>query len=873
MTKNLKTKLVVLFASLMLLCVAVLGLNQTLVKANSTYAGLTGTASEVTAEVAIEDGEFVISDYAEIKTVSPNGIRFDTTVKASLLEKLPTDAQFGTLIVPTKILGQTELNLANASAVKANVVYANQYLFDTTEGNEGNGLYKATLLGTQNGESFDDFLREYYDVEISARSFVKYTVGGQEKTAYTNTISWSMAQVAGRNIALADTLGLDPEEVEFLWPILGAGVQDNDAGVVLAANTTEGYEIDLTEKVSGDILKVYDMEMNDVTNLATGKTVNVTVGANRGEMGYLAITEREAVATMFTVADGLIDSKEDFIAMMGTPGSGVTSTVTGYYVQTADIDLTGHTYKSYGSNYADFKAVYDGQGYSIIGGTTNGWFSNVSGTVKNVVLVGTTATRDSGTGGAVSRQVNSTAVLDNIYLFGIKKSVETDTNYQQQHAKFVGEVRVNATIRNCLLVDTNETAGAGSKFMAVSNGGANVTNTFGITSNYSDVEEDGKTTVSTSLGEIVADYDTFEESADMNGYLYIKTDDLGRVYVGEGTTKSILKDIQNVALANSTAVVDAVDGGTFAFDQLDGKAVEMVIINNKQVAFTQSGKSITVAGSEVSSLEKKESEMLIKVGSVIYSTTVKVCDRIIDSAEDFTKYVAPFHSTNKGKITGYFVQTKDLNMEGVANICSVSDDVFAGVYDGQGYSIIGGTTNGWFGDLTGTVKNVVIVGTTLDINTYSGALAVRITHGGSAETESHVDNVYVINVNTAEGVSDASNNTGLLAGKWYSYAGGASITNVLVVDNGVANYQYAVLGQWASSAGSATLTNVHAITSKTVFAHTKVPTYTHLHADYSAFASAATLSGFKYLDTDASGNVTVGRGTTKTTIYTAPVGE
>ena len=284
MTKSLKTKLVVLFASLMLLCVAVLGLNQTLVKANSTYAGLTGTASEVTAEVAIEDGEFVISDYAEIKTVSPNGIRFDTTVKASLLEKLPTDAQFGTLIVPTKILGQTELNLANASAVKANVVYANQYLFDTTEGNEGNGLYKATLLGTQNGESFDDFLREYYDVEISARSFVKYTVGGQEKTAYTDTISWSMAQVAGRNIALADTLGLDPEEVEFLRPIMGAGVQDNDAGVVLAENTAEGYEIDLTEKVSGDILKVYDMEMNDVTNLANGKTVNVTVGANRGEM-------------------------------------------------------------------------------------------------------------------------------------------------------------------------------------------------------------------------------------------------------------------------------------------------------------------------------------------------------------------------------------------------------------------------------------------------------------------------------------------------------------------------------------------------------------------------------------------------------------
>ncbi len=868
MTKSLKTKLVVLLASLMFLCVAVLGLNQTLVKANSAYAGLTGSATEVTAEVAIDEGEFVISDYAEIKTVSPNGIRFDTTVKASLLEKLPTDAQFGTLIVPTKILGQTELNLANASAVKANVVYANQYLLDQTEGNVGNGLYKATLLGTQNGDSFNDFLREYYDVEISARSFVKYTVGGQEKTAYTDTISWSMAQVAGRNIALADTLGLDPEEVEFLWPIMGAGMDFVEEGFVLAENTTEGYEIDLTEKVSSDILKVYDMNMNDVTALANGKLINVTVGENRGEMGYLAITERESVATMFTVADNFIDSKDDFIAMMGTPVSGVTSTVTGYYVQTADIDLTNsYTFQTYDSNFATFQAVYDGQGYSIIGGTTNGLFGDVTGTVKNVILVGTTVTRASGQGGAVARKVSSPGIIDNVYVIGAVKKNE-GANYKE-HSKFLGTVNKNANIRNCLVVDTNATATLGDKFMATNNNDGLVTNTFGITSNYSDVEEDGKTTVSVSLGKIVADYDTFEESADMDGYKYIKTDEFGRVYVGEGNTKSIIKDIQYVAIANSTAVVDAVDGGTFAFDELDGKTVEMVLIDNIQVEFTQSGKSITIVASEVSSLDKKESQMLIKVGSTIYSTTVKVCDRIVDSAEDFTKYVAPFHSTNKGTITGYFVQTKDLNMENAFNTCTVGEDTFAGVYDGQGYSIIGGTTNGWFGDLTGTVKNVVIVGTTLRMNTYSGALAVRITHGGSATTEAHVDNVYVINVNTDVNVSDTTNNTGLLAGKWYSYAGGSSITNVLVVDNGVANYNYAVLGQWASSAGSATLTNVHAITSKTVFADTKVPTYTHLHADYSAFASNATLAGFKYLDTDASGNVTVGRGETKTVIYTA----
>ena len=871
MTKSLKTKLVVLFASLMLVCVAVLGLNQTLVKANSTYAGLTGTASEVTAEVAIEDGEFVISDYAEIKTVSPNGIRFDTTVKASLLEKLPTDAQFGTLIVPTKILGQTELNLANASAVKANVVYANQYLFDTTEGNEGNGLYKATLLGTQNGESFDDFLREYYDVEISARSFVKYTVGGQEKTAYTNTISWSMAQVAGRNIALADTLGLDPEEVEFLRPIMGAGVQDNDAGVVLAENTAEGYEIDLTEKVSGDILKVYDMEMNDVTNLANGKTVNVTVGANRGEMCYLAITEREAVATMFTVADGKISTASDFTAMLANSN---TTTVTGYYVQTNDIDL-GETAIGWIVNKINFSGVYDGQGYSILNGRTAGLFGTISGesaVVKNLVLVNPTLYQiTSDRVGSIASTIQTGATIDNIYVVGAK--FDTDKDYtdadlpkyintgNSREGLLVGNMYTAGTkIQNCLVVDMQFSAPQYTYAVVGQKNAGDIINTYAISNNYT---QSINAVINPEV--IYSNYDAFDAAVVTDEFKYINDIDAdGYITVGAGQTKTPI----NITPITTEGVVSLAEDSSITVSALTNKTVSNFSINGVEVTPVQDGAKLSFTKdilANVTEVGENVSVLIKTTDGKFYTSTIKLCTMFIDSQADFLAMMGGITSLDKNYTleAGYYVQTSDIAFSSYDFKSFGSKEAdFTGVYDGQGFTLYGTiTTNGLFSKISGTVKNVILVGVTVvETGGVGGAIARSIA------STAIIDNVYVIGSIESANSSRCNMSSQFLG----ALTAGATVTNCLVVDKTTPHSTDTTFMCYSGSTSKAS--NVYGISSNYTDDSVSV-SIGSIVADYSAFASAATLSGFKYLDTDASGNVTVGRGTTKTTIYTAPVGE
>ena len=109
MTKRVKLFLISAMVCLMAVATVFLTLNANV--ANASQKTLTGTKAqaEVTEEVNLDTFEVV--DSASIRTESPSGIRFLTTVSKAQVSNLPDNAVFGTLLLPTELLGGSELTL------------------------------------------------------------------------------------------------------------------------------------------------------------------------------------------------------------------------------------------------------------------------------------------------------------------------------------------------------------------------------------------------------------------------------------------------------------------------------------------------------------------------------------------------------------------------------------------------------------------------------------------------------------------------------------------------------------------------------------------------------------------------------------------
>ena len=153
MTKRIKLFLVGVMACLLAVSAIFLVLNTN--TANATRQTLTGSKAqaEVTAEVDLSS--FALTDSASIRTEQPNGIRFQTTVSKAEVAKLPNNAVFGTLMLPTELLGENELTLTTdkVADVKA-IVYSE---------NGDNYEYVTALVGSKNETGFNDFDAKYYN--------------------------------------------------------------------------------------------------------------------------------------------------------------------------------------------------------------------------------------------------------------------------------------------------------------------------------------------------------------------------------------------------------------------------------------------------------------------------------------------------------------------------------------------------------------------------------------------------------------------------------------------------------------------------------------------------------------------------------------
>ncbi|MBR1967938.1 MAG: Ig-like domain-containing protein [Clostridia bacterium] len=658
---------------------------------------------------------------------------------------------------------------------------------------------------------------------------------------------------------------------------------------------------------------------------------NVTLSATALEGLY----GQDNSVIMFNTTDGSyflkvsivkgISSYADYADMMANGRDG-------NYVQTADIDMTGKKYSVNQNTF--FTGTYDGQGYKIIGGTTNGWFANVAGgTVKNLILVGTNIIMNS-RGGSIANTLQQGGLLDNIYVVNAKAATISGNEYI---GLLVGRTYTSTTsITNCLVVDAElPVSGSVSSIVGVIGDSTEQNVTVKVTDGetetdyvYNTIFDYKDENGAEKAGRISNVY-----SISLNGYIAMG-DEVRSGSTVTGIIERIPDDIKSVGNVESFAeFISAAGDRVSAFKYVNANkaneikgatdAITFKIISTVEVeqdtipGFTKSEvntitatefNGITITGVSLLATDGSTTDisgyslsgttitfnapafanvtggsgisLVVATETTRYIAKIDIVDGYIATAEDFKAMMA---SSVTAPLTGYYVQTADIDLEDWASGYVVNTINFKGVYDGQGYSILNGRTAGLFGTIAGAgtiVKNLVLVNTTLYqiISDRVGALASTVQEGAV------IDNVYVIGAkfDTARSYTNATNSSyvntdnqreGLLVGN--TYTDGTVIKNCLVVDTQTTapQYTYAVVGH--RGATGMIVSNTYAIsTNYTVSCGSNRLTSEVICADYTAFSnSAEDLAKFTYLNIDNNGNVTVGRGTTKTTIYTAPIGE
>jgi hypothetical protein len=123
---------------------------------------VTGTATEaVVGEPSISS--FKMDEGASVRLDTPHGIRFEASISEADLAKLPSTAKFGTLILPTRVLGETTFDLKTVETLGAVNVEATVWRNKSTATAL---VYSGVLVGTE----AEDFPSAYYGEELSAVS-------------------------------------------------------------------------------------------------------------------------------------------------------------------------------------------------------------------------------------------------------------------------------------------------------------------------------------------------------------------------------------------------------------------------------------------------------------------------------------------------------------------------------------------------------------------------------------------------------------------------------------------------------------------------------------------------------------------------------
>ena len=467
-------------------------------------------------------------------------------------------------------------------------------------------------------------------------------------------------------------------------------------------------------------------------------------GINAGEYDILIMTSTKNYRVSVTVATTIIDTPDELTAfdtLIKEQGTAKDS-VTGYYLLGADIDMaeSDYVFGDLAGAYEDgtaryFAGTFDGNGYAIKNATVGNkglfWYITDSGIVKNLAVIDATALGYFSNGTQSQQNVTSSnlfadwnlGLIENVYIGG-----EVGYGYTSYSGVF-GQNR--GRMVNVVLDITVNTAHEGGytylSALGYSDRSATYTNVILITS-YADVAYASGAPMAAPAGVTVYQAATVAAAAE--------DFDFGSFSKGEDGAVSFGDEVVIAAVPTTTvSTVTEIDLGTAVDGEIEVDVTAITAaddtfdVNNVVGVAYAAGGSIGFSVSEdtlylSSSLTSGSYNIIVCTAEKNYLVAVSVVTAISD-LEDLQAFDAAINAaTSANPLKGYYVLSADIVVPDDSDFVmgnyisgngywdNAYEDVFAGIFDGRGYTISGLKVgdSGIFGNVVGgTIRNVALV--------------------------------------------------------------------------------------------------------------------------------------------------------------------
>ncbi len=389
---------------------------------------------------ANESALFAMETGAAVRAVENEaGIRWETNVNKAWYDSFiaanegATDISFGTLVTGADnvltdgAVDVTKLTMETKDATEAKDLPCKV----TPDFNKTSTFtYYASIVYTEKDmkDWTPDEKKMAYAAELVARSYVKYTLGGETKYAYATAEDSARCMRAVALAAYEDTSedALSDAEKAIVDDYFGDPAQT-------AVDFGGYYETYAPETVPGEYAVAYNgpKKVGEIKAGTLALDDGLTLGDNY-TLTLFAADGSYAKTTAFQYVTRTLDDKAEFVSVIH-PSS--ATTLTGYYVMTTDVDvssgtawtatavlngtLDGGNHKLTGLNFA--------QGSGIFASVTDETMTTVTTTVKNINIQDAILFRLSG---VIIAQTKGNVTVENVYIsLGAQKFGERRENY------------------------------------------------------------------------------------------------------------------------------------------------------------------------------------------------------------------------------------------------------------------------------------------------------------------------------------------------------------------------------------------------------------------------------------------------------------
>ena len=275
----------------------------------------------------------------------------------------------------------------------------------------------------------------------------------------------------------------------------------------------------------------------------------------------------------------------------------------------------------------------------------------------------------------------------------------------------------------------------------------------------------------------------------------------------------VITAVPNIVEVNSV-INYSLEEKSFDFNAINNELNSDLTINDVDAYCLNGNTDNVITGNDITL------EVVIEEGNVNSQVVTFVVDNTyyqLNNVKAYTKYVYDVEDLNgfsaSDEINGAYLLNNNIDAGGAKLTAKASSGstTFAGVFDGNGYTLYNLTIQNWgiFGNISGAVKNLAVVNPTL-IQGDAGS-SNRTVFAHRINDNAILSNIYI------EHTLSSNGHMGILA---YNRIEDATISNVVIKHNVVANIDtgmiknssrgYAVFGPIN---GNPTFTNAYAITT------------------------------------------------------------